>query len=71
MPNPQYGSFKQSFPESMIYGSETASTISSRGEYTFPVAPGYGTVSGGGGRRSAGGGRASGAGCAEPPDEFV
>ncbi len=49
LPNPQYGNFKQSFPDSMIYGSETASTISSRGEYTFPVAAGYGVISGGGG----------------------
>lgn len=37
LPNPQYLSFKQSFPDRFVYGSETASTISSRGEYTFPV----------------------------------
>jgi beta-galactosidase len=46
---PQYPSFKQNYPDKFVYGSETASTISSRGEYTFPVAPGYGAVSGRGG----------------------
>ena len=46
LPNPQYGNFHQSFPDKFIYGSETASTISSRGEYTFPVANGYGVVTG-------------------------
>jgi beta-galactosidase len=46
LPNPQYGNFHQSFPDKFIYGSETASTISSRGEYTFPVADGYGVKSG-------------------------
>lgn len=45
LPNPQYANFHQSFPDKLIYGSETASTISSRGEYTFPVAEGYGVVS--------------------------
>jgi beta-galactosidase len=33
----QYGNFHEAFPDKMIYGSETASTISSRGEYDFPV----------------------------------
>jgi beta-galactosidase len=46
LPNPQYGNFHQSFPDRFIYGSETASTISSRGDYTFPVANGYGVVNG-------------------------
>ncbi len=51
--SPQYPNFKQSFPTNFIYGSETASTISSRGEYTFPVVPvgtntQYGTTSGSG-----------------------
>jgi beta-galactosidase len=45
LPNPQYGNFHESFPDKFIYGSETASTISSRGDYTFPVASGYGVVS--------------------------
>ena len=49
LPNPQYGNFHQSFPDKFLYGSETASTISSRGEYTFPVASGYGVISGRGG----------------------
>ncbi|HVW05504.1 MAG TPA: beta-galactosidase GalB [Vicinamibacterales bacterium] len=39
---PQYPVFHQQFPNTFIYGSETASTISSRGEYTFPVASGFG-----------------------------
>jgi beta-galactosidase len=43
---PQYPVFRQQFPEAFIYGSETASTISSRGEYTFPVAEGFGAVTG-------------------------
>ena len=45
LPNPQYADFHQSFPDKFLYGSETASTISSRGDYTFPVAEGYGVVS--------------------------
>jgi beta-galactosidase len=36
---PQYPVFHQNFPEKFVFGSETASTISSRGEYVFPVAP--------------------------------
>jgi beta-galactosidase len=43
---PQYPVFRQQFPQAFIYGSETASTISSRGEYTFPVAEGFGSVTG-------------------------
>jgi beta-galactosidase len=43
---PQYPVFRQQYPEAFIYGSETASTISSRGEYTFPVARGFGSVTG-------------------------
>jgi beta-galactosidase len=39
---PQYPVFHQSFPDKFIVGSETASTLSSRGVYTFPVAPGLG-----------------------------
>jgi beta-galactosidase len=41
---PQYPEFHQSFPDKFIVGSETASTISSRGVYTFPVASGLGAV---------------------------
>lgn len=43
--------FHQASPNVFLYGSETASTISSRGEYTFPVASQPGAVSGGGRRR--------------------
>ncbi len=32
-----YGKFRQTNPDQPLYGSETASTISSRGEYFFPV----------------------------------
>jgi beta-galactosidase len=39
---PQYPVFHERFPERFVYGSETTSTISSRGEYTFPVAAGFG-----------------------------
>jgi beta-galactosidase len=39
---PQYPIFHQAFPDKFIVGSETASTISSRGVYTFPVAAGLG-----------------------------
>ena len=44
-----YPTFHQNFPDKFIFGSETESTISSRGEYTFPVATGMGAVSGRGG----------------------
>jgi beta-galactosidase len=40
---PQYPAFHEKFPNKFIVGTETASTISSRGVYTFPVAPGLGT----------------------------
>ncbi len=43
---PQYPVFHQNFPGKFVFGSETASTISSRGEYVFPVAPGMGSVAG-------------------------
>jgi hypothetical protein len=33
----EYGKFREHNPEIPIYGSETASTVSSRGEYLFPV----------------------------------
>ena len=41
---PQYPVFHEKFPNAFVYGSETTSTISSRGEYTFPVAAGLGAV---------------------------
>jgi beta-galactosidase len=41
--SPQYPVFHQNFPDKFIVGSETAATLSSRGVYTFPVAPGAGT----------------------------
>jgi len=40
--SPQYAAFHQNFPDKFIVGSETAATLSSRGVYTFPVAPGPG-----------------------------
>jgi len=43
---PQYPVFHQNFPQKFVFGSETASTISSRGEYFFPVAAGLGAVAG-------------------------
>jgi beta-galactosidase len=42
--SPQYPVFHETFPGAFVYGSETTSTISSRGEYTFPVASGFGAV---------------------------
>jgi beta-galactosidase len=41
---PQYPVFHTNYPEKFVLGSETASTISSRGEYFFPVAAGFGAV---------------------------
>jgi beta-galactosidase len=41
---PQYPVFHEKFPDAFVYGSETTSALSSRGEYTFPVAPGFGAV---------------------------
>jgi beta-galactosidase len=43
---PQYPVFHERFPDRFVYGSETTSTISSRGEYTFPVAAGFGVPAG-------------------------
>jgi beta-galactosidase len=34
----EYGKFRQANPAQPLFGSETASTVSSRGEYFFPVA---------------------------------
>jgi len=39
---PQYPEFHRSFPDKFIVGTETTSTLSSRGVYTFPVASGLG-----------------------------
>ena len=39
---PQYPVFHQNLPDKFIVGTETASTLSSRGVYTFPVAAGLG-----------------------------
>jgi len=39
---PQYPVFRQEHPESFIYGSETAASLSTRGVYTFPVYSGKG-----------------------------
>jgi beta-galactosidase len=41
---PAYPVFHEAFPGKFVFGSETASTISSRGEYVFPVAPGTGAI---------------------------
>jgi len=41
---PQYPVFHQTFPDKFIVGSETASIVSSRGVYTFPVATGIGVA---------------------------
>jgi len=41
---PAYPVFHEAFPEKLVFGSETASTVSSRGEYVFPVAPGFGAI---------------------------
>jgi beta-galactosidase len=42
----QYPAFHEKFPGKVIYGSETASALSSRGEYMFPVAGGFGAAVG-------------------------
>jgi len=39
---PQYPVYHQNLPDKFIVGSETASTLSSRGVYTFPVVTGFG-----------------------------
>ena len=41
---PQYPVFHDSFPDKLVVGSETASIVSSRGVYTFPVAPDLGVA---------------------------
>ncbi|MBZ5497960.1 MAG: DUF4982 domain-containing protein [Acidobacteriia bacterium] len=61
-PYGNYLQFHQSFPNVFVYGAETASTISSRGDYTFPVAAFPGAISGG---------RAQGADAATPPGQDV
>ncbi len=43
---PQYPVFHEQFPQKFVFGSETASAISSRGEYMFPVATGFGMPAG-------------------------
>jgi beta-galactosidase len=42
----QYPVFHEKFPDKPLIGSETASALSSRGEYLFPVATGYGAAVG-------------------------
>ena len=37
----QYQAFHEKFPDKFIFGSETASALSSRGEYVFPVTNGF------------------------------
>lgn len=39
---PQYPVFHTHYPDKFVFGSETTATISSRGEYYFPVASGLG-----------------------------
>ena len=36
---PSYPAFREAFPEKVIFGSETASALSTRGTYLFPVSP--------------------------------
>ncbi|MGY1408940.1 beta-galactosidase GalB [Luteimonas sp. A611] len=36
---PSYPAFRKAFPDKVIFGSETASALSSRGIYLFPVSP--------------------------------
>src|SRR5690606_4143514 len=36
---PSYPAFRQAFPNKVIFGSETASALSTRGVYLFPVTP--------------------------------
>jgi beta-galactosidase len=42
----KYPAFHQRFPGKFIFGSETASALSSRGEYQFPVPGGFGEAFG-------------------------
>ena len=39
--SPLYPAFQQAFPDKLIVSTENAATVSSRGEYTFPVASGF------------------------------
>jgi len=49
-----YVPFHQRYPDQFFFATETSSTISSRGEYFFPVVgPGFGMVNAGRGRRGA------------------
>ncbi|MBP8303845.1 MAG: DUF4982 domain-containing protein [Phycisphaerae bacterium] len=54
LPYGKYRQFHEAAPDKLLYGSETASTVSSRGAYTFPVAAQPGAIFGGGGRRRGG-----------------
>ena len=38
----KYPAFHKTFPDKLVFGSETASALSSRGEYLFPVTNGFG-----------------------------
>lgn len=38
--NPQFPTFRSKFPDKMLFSTESASAISSRGQYLFPVAAG-------------------------------
>jgi beta-galactosidase len=42
----QYPAFHEKFPDKFIFGSETASALSSRGDYVFPVATNNGAAVG-------------------------
>jgi beta-galactosidase len=67
----RYGEAHEANPNKGIYGSETVSTISSRGVYTFPVAAEPGEVSGTrGGRRRRGAGATNGP-QGDPPGQIV
>lgn len=52
---PQYPAYHASVPDKFIVGTETASTFSSRGVYTFPVASGLGEATSGSGSGVSGG----------------
>lgn len=43
---PQYDAFHKMFPDKFIFGSETASALSSRGDYVFPVTNSFDAVVG-------------------------
>jgi beta-galactosidase len=43
---PQYLPYHEKFPNKFIVSTESAAAVSSRGEYVFPVAPGYGAPAG-------------------------